>query len=316
MHNDKKSLVVLITTYQRNDKLLRLLFLINKVKWIDNALRINVFVYDDDPNNDFRIPKELNNNVVNFTYIKRKINLGQGPNLSSAIQELSKSYSNNFLWCPADDDLIDIFHFPIFINNLLNSKASVGVCGFKQGISKIVTTDFNGTDRVIYDYDLCIDAIRKRGKGSNVIFKIPDSYDINRIIKDYSGCYYEDKIFALNSIFNCNDSEYRCVYLYPKVITFADQEYGKLRYSMRVYLNRDMAMNKEIKYHISLGHKIKLIDTSNNNSELYWYFMGLLISIKPRSEVRYTRKRFFNELRLFLSVLKRSLFGKDIDYLS
>ena len=128
-----ESIVIIILTYKRNYLLVNLIELFNSLSL---SYSIDLFIYDNFPNNDLDLSKYIFNNLK-INYFKRQKNLGPVLNYFESLYEVSEKVSSKYISIITDDDLItyeylrtlveleksnNLFDYILFNNLILNNQ--------------------------------------------------------------------------------------------------------------------------------------------------------------------------------------------------
>ena len=303
-------LAILICTYQRPEALLRHLSIFSRPEWSGLSIKPTIYIYDDDPSSLFSTYASNYDAYCpyfNISYLKRVSNLGQGINFIHAVMDINSHY----LWTIADDDYLDPLLAVSYINETLRLRPDVSISEFRQGSRDSGGgTFYEGSSRLVSDLDEAIALIKNTGKGSSAIFRLPEP-DVLRLIRDkFSGCMYEDRplqLFCL--LFSPSPS----LFLFNETVVRGDDDFGCLRYSMRVFANLVPVINYSIDLYVRLSRSSspppsKLLQS---RSELSYWLDGLFLTL-IHSKVRYRPRLFLSELFLLPVVLFRHFFVKQI----
>jgi len=107
----------IILTYKRNDLLSNL---INQFKEFDKHFDIELFIFDNNPENNFNINNLLSRNI-SIKYIKRDFNIGADLNFFYSLKYVSNLSIAKYTTIISDDDLIT-YDYLKEINNFENSQ--------------------------------------------------------------------------------------------------------------------------------------------------------------------------------------------------
>ena len=301
---------ILITTYDRPDKIKRHLDNFESECWgkLTNC-KPTIIIADDLPGGKLNnLCKSYQKRLKYFEliYLKRKKTLGQGINFFDVVK---KDITSGYIWPVGDDDFLIPQQAVDFINKINELNPNVAVCEFRQGPENSSGTFFNGKSGMVPDIDSGLEFIQRFGKVTSIVFKRP-SDDLIKIVEDiFLGCMYEDRPLAVIS-YLCSDQP--SLYLKTELTATADDDYGILKYSMRVFVNLENAMNLAIEFCSKYKHiNYPLIKISHEYDEYRWWKIGLYKTIRY-SKVRYTKLRFFKEIFIFPMVIYRKFFRSKI----
>ena len=304
---ESNKFTILITTYNRPEKIKRHLMSFESICW-DGLIdcKPTIIIADDLPGGGLRgLCEEYQGKLKSFNlmYLERKKRLGQGFNLFYAIKTNIKS---GYVWCVGDDDILFPEQAVDFINNINKNTPDVAVCEFRQGDNYQDGTFFSGKTRIINDVGVGLELVARFGKLTSVVFKTPDNKMIQLVENNFLGCMYEDRPFA---VFSYLCSSEKKLYLKTELTAVGDSDYGLLRYSQRVFVNLNECMNLAIKYCSDYkGVMYPTLDT-NSHDEFRWWINALYATIKKGSKVRYTKSRFIKEIIIAPEVIYRKIFS-------
>ena len=289
-------ILALITTYNRPEKLLRLINQFNH-RFNDFSGILDIYIADDNPSSCLQEAVLSIKSPLNIYYHKNPVNLGQGPNLVEAI---SANYPRgyDYLWCPGDDDQIVPDSFLELIDKVISNQPSVAVLEFRQGENLTSGTFYEPTVEKIHDIDLALAAIANFGKGTSSIFRFPDKYFLNHVNASMSKCMYQDKALA-SYAFLTGLIDGDVLLVHHRLAAFGDRDFGKLRYSTRVFSNLYLTINDTLKYVYGDSHSISLNalkSATGCQSALWWWWWGLKANLHPSSNIKYSSRKFFHEL--------------------
>jgi len=303
-------LLVVLTTYKRNSKILRLINSFNDPLFYSIKDFIDIIIADDDPNSILgTLINELNeNHVFPLIYIKNSKNLGQGKNAAFTIYD---NFSYDYYWMPGDDDIIIVNEFKELINKVFLLKPDIALLEFRQGANLEGGTFFEGESRLITEYDECIEKIMRFGKNTSTIFKRPSNWMMEEVLTTFSECMYQDKVLAILVYLESIKKE---VYLKTEITATGDKDFGRLRYSMRVFANLPLAVSLAIKiYNNKYLTNYNFIQNSKT-SVFWWWKFGLLAHFNRSSQLAYTNSRLISEIFYPLTYLIRKISGREQSY--
>lgn len=291
---------VILTTYQRPDEFSRLLDAIMQVDWSLLNSDYKILIYDDFPKSKLQYQLHDILDHPKIEYHRRVVNLGQGQNHMDAVRDIPEG---QYIWMPGDDDIVNPQEFNGALNAINRLDPDVLLLEFRQGPNLQHGTFYETHLTTINDVDAKIEVISRFGKCTSTIFKKPSVSVSNYINNEFTNCMYPDKAFGIARALEHPHSKVMC---YNNLVAHGDANYGKLRYSMRVFRNLNT-----IAILISAFLKIE-ITQSDFKGEARWWMSGLISTISPNSEIKYTSKRFMIELfwPLWRMFVQRSDFCK------
>jgi hypothetical protein len=300
-------LLIVLTTYKRNEKVLRFLDSFNNSKYLLIKNYIDIIVADDNPNSNLGsiLDSNIKDHIFNIIYKKNDRNLGQGKNAAFTIYA---NYNYDYYWMPGDDDIIIVEEFIDIIQKIVIFKPDVALLEFRQGLHMDAGTFFEGESRVINNFQECISNIIKFGKNTSTIFKRPSEWAINETITAFSESMYQDKVLAIFSFLESNDKK---VYLKTEITAMGDIDYGKLRYSMRVFVNLDLSLKLAIKKINDKYNTFYTIFDDNLKSPFWWWKYGLSAHFNSKSQLSYTKHRLLFEILYPFTYIFRKIFNKN-----
>ena len=304
---------ILITTYNRPDKIKRHLDNFESKYWSKlKDYKTTIIIADDYPGGKLRnLCKNYQKRLKYFKliYLERTKRLGQGFNLFNAVKE---KIISGYIWSVGDDDILLPQQATDFINKIKKFSPDVAVCEFRQGQENLAGTFFNGESRMIYDVKKGLEFIERFGKLTSVVFRRPSNTLVKIAENMFIGCMYEDRPLAVIS-YLCNDKP--SLYLKTELTATGDKDFGLLRYSMRVFVNLQVAMNLAIEYcskHQKVNYPLIEIDKASDEYVLWktGLYKSLINYIKLRNfGIRYTKFRFFKEIFILPVVIFRKFFN-------
>ena len=299
-------LLLVLTTYQRNDKILRFLKDFNNPQFEVIKSYLDILISDDDPNSTLgTLLNDFKDSIFNIKYIKNKVNLGQGKNAAYAIYS---NYFYDYYWMPGDDDIIIVHEFIDIINKIIHFKPDVALLEFRQGINLEGGTFYEGESRLIFDFNHCIEHIIRFGKNTSTIFKRPSNWAINEVLTTFADCMYQDKVLAIFSYLESTDKK---VYLKTELTATGDVDYGKLRYSMRVFINLQLSVSLAISTYNTANHTNYCYSSKGDKNAFWWWKFGLKAHFNRNSQLSYTTNRLFREIIYPIVYIYRKMFLKD-----
>jgi glycosyltransferase involved in cell wall biosynthesis len=276
---------VILTTYQRDEELLRLLRALLKVDWSLLRDDYKISIYDDFPDSKLKQKLyELLRKHPKVEYNRRTINFGQGENHMDAVRNIPEG---QYIWMPGDDDIVDPQEFTRVLGAIKKLDPDVLLLEFRQGKYLEFGTFYETHLSIVNGVSEKIEAISRFGKCTSTVFKKPGESISSHIDENFKKCMYTDKAFALARALENSNSRIMC---YNKLVAYGDANYSKLRYSMRAFSNLE-----KIAQLISAFLQVEIAER-NFRGEARWWISGLFSTINPNTEIRYTGKRFLIEL--------------------
>lgn len=300
-------LLIVLTTYKRNEKIIRLLNSFNNPLFRPVNKYIDIIVADDDPNSNLGalIEEVKEKHIFPINYIRNNYILGQGKNAAHTIYT---NFSYDYYWMPGDDDIIIANEFIDLIYKLIELKPAIALLEFRQGVNLEGGTFFEGNSRLIYEFNDCVEKIIRFGKNTSTIFKKPSSWIMEEVLTTFSECMYQDKVIAILVYL---ESPEKKVYLKTEITATGDKDYGKLRYSMRVFANLPLAATLCLKIFNIKNNTNYSFKFNSNNSVFWWWKFGLLAHFNRSSQLAYSNSRLISEIFYPIIYILRRLKGKE-----
>ena len=243
-----------IITYNRKEKLLRLLNQFLDPRWEPiRRLGVQIIVADDHgTDNSYAhvqgTVQRLTELGFLMSYHYRETNLRGDKNLHRGYHEEALG---EYAWLFCDDDQFDLDLAPGFISAVLAEQPAVALCGFGQGIDNAYGSHLEEfpTGKIV-DPDTAIRALVNFPKTSAYIFRRDSTVTGQAVLENWGTTLFQ-WIGAAILLFAKHPS--RGVYIDPRIIAFADEDFGHLRYSYRVFAPYADVVREALD-HASLGH--------------------------------------------------------------
>lgn len=284
---------ILLSTYRRPNKLLRLLDTLSWLERKDLPVDVTLVILDD---SDDRGSTELwlkhyskSPLAVPTHIVIRRRNLGQGPNF---VQGMLDFKHFDLYWPVTDDDLPREAETVRFIDTVVQEAPTVAVCEFRQGPSHEFGTFFEQAQGVQEGQDLDLEPVIRFGKGTNMIFKRPSEAILSVWASRFCGSMYEDKALAL--LLLVSDRSPKLI-IYPELAITADSDFGRLRYSMRAFANLERVA-LEVRRMFPSDSLNLVWRNSKFHGEWWWWLRGLVHHVEPRGTFRYRTPTLLREL--------------------
>lgn len=289
----RSSLAILVSTYRRPAKLLRL---VESLSWLERKdLPVDptlVILDDSDDRGSTELWLEQYSKrplAVRTHIVIRRRNLGQGPNF---VQGILNFKDFDFYWPVTDDDLPREAETLRFIQTVVQEAPTVAVCEFRQGHSQEFGTFFDQDQGVQEGHDLNLEPVIRFGKGTNMIFRRPSEGVLSTWATRFCGSMYEDKALALLLLVTDQSPK---LLVYPELAITADSDFGRLRYSMRAFANLERVVLEVRRMFPS--ESLNLIwRQSKFHGEWWWWLRGLVHHFEPRGTFRYQTTTLLREL--------------------
>jgi len=286
-----KKILCILTSYKREKKLVRFLRQFDE-RFLSVNSYFEIFIADDDPSSNIKsvIDEILPKLGVRVNYKKNEINLGQGVNHIEAAK-INSQYQ--YFWFPGDDDLIVADEFIFVLEQIKKIQPTIAAFEFRQGTGLSSGTNLDGVCRVENDINKIIFYLNNFGKCTSSIIKNPGIKFLDYLSDKFQKSMYQDKNMGVYSILSDPSPT---AYIHTRLTAYGDNDYGRLRYSARVFKNLDIGTRKVIDYYNSININKKEISLEKSNSAFYWWKFGIIATLNPRSEIRYTTQRFLKEI--------------------
>lgn len=299
-------ILLVLTTYKRNDKIIRFLKDFNNPRFEIIKPFLDILIADDDPNSNLEaLLGDFANSVFNLTYKRNEVNFGQGKNAANAIYS---NFNYDYYWMPGDDDIIIIDEFIDVIQKIKVYRPDVALIEFRQGVNLDGGTFFEGSSRLISEFTECIENIIRFGKNTSTIFKRPSNWAINQVLTTFADCMYQDKVLAIFSYLESSDKK---IYLKTELTATGDADYGKLRYSMRVFVNLNLSVSLAINNYNLVNGTQYIFNVKDAKNAFWWWQFGLKAHFNPSSQLSYSLERLLKEIIYPLVYMYRKFFKKD-----
>jgi len=281
----------IVTTFKRPGSALYLICQLTELseKLNPERARLDIYIADDDPSATWfeGAKAQLPQSATSVTYVRRLVNLGQGPNLLQALADVD---GYDYCWCLGDDDRIDVRGLAKFFDRLGQLAPTLGVFGFAQGTRLEFGTEFVGETRIITEVDAITTCVARFGKGTNLVIKFPTEEVLNWVAQECRGCMYEDRAIAYAALFMSGTPR---LLLEPKVLAYGTKGFGRLRYSQRVFPNLEQTLR--LAEH-RFSSKPAIAPKSVSRREVWrWWARGLATHFYPYSPISYTPERLRKE---------------------
>lgn len=294
-------LTFLIITYQRPSKVARLLSLFLDDKWEEDEIHEYEIVIADDHGQDDTllvvspVIKKLIDKGWQVRYAYRNVNLRGDKNLYYGY---TRDSCGEYVWFLCDDDVIDPGTAINYIRAVKNFKPLVGLCGFTQG-NKDQYGNFLGDDILVENnYPEAIDLLIKFPKTTAYLMRRLPSIDLDSVFERWDGTLFSWvglSIYLLGLGFKGG------ILVYPPIVAKADNEYGRLNYSYRVFSRLFDVVKDSVELSGMPFKKIApQLHNLHKSDELTLCINGLYSHYNPRSPIVYSNQVLKDESK-FLS---------------
>lgn len=228
-------LTFLIITYRRPAKLCRLLSQFLDDRWSEVMhLGLEIVVADDhseDASRDEARPilDALRDKGWRVYYCYREQNLRGDRNLYYGYTRDSRG---DYVWLLCDDDQLVVDEAVRLVGLIHDQKPQVCVCGFAQGDLTVPANRLGTETRIIHDFPEAVSFLGQYPKTSAYILRRMPSLDLDVHFERWDRSLYS---WIGMSIYLFGKHPERGLMLYPSIAATADDDYGVLRYSYRVF---------------------------------------------------------------------------------
>lgn len=288
---------VLVLTYRRPEKLKRLLMQFESPEMLSVRNCIKEIVVADDCSQDETgaviapILEDLVRSGYEARYVCRECNIRGDMNL---YQGYRNECTAEYVWTLCDDDVLIPMEAAGFVQEVLNYLPAVAICQFAQGKGDRYGTKFTGSSRRIVDPEIAIEMIARFPKTSAYILKRDLIPQFDQAISGWNGTLFSWIGMSI-MLFGRNPDQ--GLFIYTPLTMLADEGFGSLRYSYRVFQKLGKVVDDAIdKSSCYFGAQLpKLRRTSR--SEISWCLRGLFSHFNPLAPVRYDDGIVSSELK-------------------
>lgn len=228
-------LTFLIITYRRPAKLCRLLNQFLDDRWSDVMhLGLEIVVADDHSEDASRedsgkVIDALRSKGWHVSYRYREENLRGDRNLYYGY---SRDSQGTYVWLLCDDDQLVVNEAIRLVAITSERQPLVCICGFAQGDLTVPANRLGSEVRVVHEFPEAVSYLGQYPKTSAYILRRIPSSDLDRLFDRWDGSLYSWIGVAIY-LFGTNPG--KGLMLYPPISATADEDYGGLRYSYRVF---------------------------------------------------------------------------------
>jgi len=290
----------------------RLLSLFLDDKWKQDEIHEYEIVIADDHGQDDTllvvspIIKKLIDKGWQVRYVYRNANLRGDKNLYYGY---TRDSCGEYVWFLCDDDVIDPGMAINYIKSVNNFQPLVGLCGFTQG-DKDQYGNFLGEDiRVVNNYPEAIDLLIKFPKTTAYLMQRQSSIDLDSVFERWDGTLYSwvgISIYLL--VLGCEGG----ILVYPPIVAKADNEYGLLNYSYRVFSRLFDVVKDSVELSGMPFNKIApQLHNLHKSDEVTLCIYGLYSHYNLRSPTTYSNQVLKDERRFLSRSILSSLQRKE-----
>jgi glycosyltransferase involved in cell wall biosynthesis len=300
-------LTFIILTYKRPTKVLRLLEQFLDTAWVElNDLNLEIVIADDHSNdNTFAliepVIQKLKKNGWRLKYVYREKNLQADFNLFSALVNDAKG---DYAWLLCDDDFLIVKEAIGFIKYVYKTKPRVAICGFSQGNILKYGNSLGSVPRTTISLEDSIYILCHYPKTSTYIVK----RDLKFLIYEYFIRWDKTLFYWIGfSIQLISSYEGSGVSVYPNKTVVADNEYGILRYSYRVFGNLSYVVKDSLAItDLKFNNSLLKFEFLQNRDEIELCILGLQAHYSAKSEITYEHQILAKELKYLLDNLPKA----------
>ena len=301
-------LTFLIITYRRPEKVARLLRLFLDDRWQQLGLSNFEIVIADDHGEDATyeiigpVIKQLEEKGWRVKYVYRETNLRGDRNLYYGY---TRDSSGQYVWFLCDDDVIDVGQAIPYIETVRQVKPLISMCGFVQGSDNQHGNHFGGETRLVQDFPEAVNYLIKFPKTTAYLMRRCQEINLDHIFERWDRTLFS---WIGISIYLLAHKKHEVVLIYPTVVANADEDYGLLRYSYRIFGKLFPVVKDSIELSNMSFEQIKpsLVNLSAHD-EIEQCVIGLNAHYSWRSHIRYSPDVLSQEL-IFLRSNFFSLF--------
>ena len=300
----------LIITYRRPEKVARLLSTFLDDRWEQSEYTDFEIVVADDHGQDETfeticpIIVSLVSRGWSVKYVYRDQNIRGDRNLFYGYRRDAKG---QYVWFLCDDDVIDIGEAIVYINAVRHFRPAVSICGFSQGDNNQMGTGFGGMTRLITDFRESISYLVKFPKTTAYMLRRVDDEKLDNVFE-----LWDNTLFSWIgiSIYILKNNLASGLLVYPSIVARADQDFGRLRYSYRVFKNLYFVTKDAIKITGSIFEDIDNdLRSIHTGGELDLCMLGLIAHYNPNCYIKYSAEVLDGEIVFFKQNIIQSVFG-------
>jgi glycosyltransferase involved in cell wall biosynthesis len=314
---DKYFLTFLIVTYRRPEKVSRLLNLFLDKQWGESGHHDFEIVIADDHGEDNTLDviapiiQKLKEQNWQIRYVYRDANLRGDRNLYYGY---TRDAIGEYVWFLCDDDLIDVKMAITYLEAVRKYRPFVSICGFTQGPQNEIGNFFGDPIRVVDDYPEAINYLVKFPKTTAYLMRRMPAVNLDEIFERWDHTLFSwigIPIYLLKE--NIHDG----VLLYPPVVAYADEDFGRLRYSFRIFSKLFSVVKDSVELAgISFSDIAPQLINLNETNEFDRCVQGLLSHYSRRSYIEYSPEVLQAELAFYKKNFLTSLtsFNRCINF--
>ena len=300
-------LTFLVITYRRPEKVARLLNLFLNSQWDQvNRQDFEIVIADDHGEDNTHevikpILQKLEEKGWQVKYICRDANLRGDRNLYYGY---TRDSSGEYVWFLCDDDLIDVQQAITYIETVRQLKPFLSMCGFTQGADDKLSNAFGDATRIINDFPEAVNYLIKFPKTTAYMMRRLPDINLDEIFERWDNTLFSwigipIYLLALN--------KYKGVLVYPTIVAKADDDFGKLRYSFRIFAKLLPVVKDSIELaNISFEDIAPELTNLKETTEYNQCVNGLIAHYSWRSYITYAPEILEKELAFFREHWTRS----------
>ena len=173
--------------------------------------------------------QQLKNYGWQIRYIYRETNLRGDRNLIYGYTGDSKG---DYVWFLCDDDLLDVGATLDYLSAVRRTQPLISLCGFTQGANNQLGNFFGGDTRLITNFAEAVNYIIKFPKTTAYLMRRLPDLPLEIIFERWDGTLFS---WIGIMIYSMAKVESASVMVYPAVVAYADEGFGELRYSYRIF---------------------------------------------------------------------------------
>lgn len=291
-------LTFLIITYQRPAKVVRLLELFLDDRWSQlKHLQFEIVIADDHGED---ATWETIEPVVNLLhdqgwqvrYVYREDNLRGDRNLYYGY---TRDSAGKFVWFLCDDDLLNIAEAIQFIQTVHDTNPLIGICGFRQGLKGEYGNRLGSEVKLVKSFPEAVDYLIQFPKTTAYLLRRFTNTNLDDAFERWDRTLFS---WIGISIYLLAINKENGVLIYPGIVAYADEDFGVLRYSYRVFGKLPQVTQDSIELAgVSFDQvRPKLINLATYD-EVNQCVTGLYAHYSWRSHIKYTNDVLMEETR-------------------
>ena len=293
-------LTFLIITYRRPAKVARLLNLFLDEQWDQVSRQDFEIVIADDHGEDNTfdvirpIIQKLKEKDWQIKYIYRDTNLRGDRNLYYGY---TRDSVGDYVWFLCDDDMINVGQAIPYIEIVRKLKPLVSMCGFTQGANNQLGNAFGGDARVVQNFPEAVNYLVKFPKTTAYMMRRLPAINIDKIFERWDHTLFS---WIGIPVYLLAKNKQEGVLVYPAVVAQADDDFGKLGYSFRIFSKLFSVVKDSIELaNIPFQDIVHNLTNLHETNEFDQCVYGLIAHYSWRSYITYAPEVLEKELVFF-----------------